>query len=74
MTPMMQMFDEDKSGHIDEDEFFFLLQYLGIEVSTHNSTPGFVAPIRSCHLKNIYKYIFSFQIQKRGIVVLVRTV
>lgn len=28
------MFDEDKSGKIDEDEFFFLLQYLGIEVNT----------------------------------------
>ena len=27
-----KMFDEDKSGKIDEDEFFFLLQYLGIEV------------------------------------------
>ncbi|CAN0393233.1 unnamed protein product, partial [Scytosiphon promiscuus] len=27
------MFDEDKSGKIDEDEFFFLLQYLGIETS-----------------------------------------
>lgn len=26
------MFDEDKSGRIDEDEFFFLLQYLAIEV------------------------------------------
>ncbi len=28
-----KMFDEDNSGKIDEDEFFFLLQYLGIEVS-----------------------------------------
>lgn len=26
------MFDEDSSGQIDEDEFFFLLQFLGIEV------------------------------------------
>ena len=34
---MMQMFDEDKSGHIDEDEFFFLLQYLGIEVGRHTT-------------------------------------
>ncbi|CAM9762412.1 unnamed protein product, partial [Sphacelaria rigidula] len=27
------MFDEDNSGQIDEDEFFFLLQYLGIEIT-----------------------------------------
>lgn len=34
IDPTLQMFDEDKSGRIDEDEFFFLLQYLGIEVGT----------------------------------------
>lgn len=33
-----QMFDEDKSGQIDEDEFFFLLQYLGLEVNDHLQT------------------------------------
>lgn len=33
LTTNNKMFDEDKSGKIDEDEFFFLLQYLGIEVS-----------------------------------------
>ncbi|CAN0544190.1 unnamed protein product, partial [Ectocarpus sp. 8 AP-2014] len=27
------MFDEDNSGQIDEDEFFFLLQFLGIETT-----------------------------------------
>lgn len=29
---LAKMFDEDNSGKIDEDEFFFLLQFLGIEV------------------------------------------
>lgn len=33
------MFDEDKSGKIDEDEFFFLLQYLGIEVGVPIDCP-----------------------------------
>lgn len=38
------MFDEDKSGQIDEDEFFFLLQYLGLEVNDHLQTAlGIVA-------------------------------
>lgn len=32
-----KMFDEDKSGKIDEDEFFFLLQFLGIEVGDEAS-------------------------------------
>lgn len=32
------MFDEDKSGQIDEDEFFFLLQYLGLEVNNQPQT------------------------------------
>ena len=27
------MFDEDRSGAIDEDEFFFALEYLGLKVS-----------------------------------------
>lgn len=43
------MFDEDKSGKIDEDEFFFLLQYLGIEV---RGLAGSVLQIR----KYFYKY------------------
>ncbi len=29
------MFDTDKSGEIDEDEFGLLLEYLGIELSEH---------------------------------------
>ncbi|KAG5180101.1 hypothetical protein JKP88DRAFT_166963 [Tribonema minus] len=35
LSPMdaFDMFDTDKSGNIDEDEFFFLLQFLGVEVS-----------------------------------------
>ena len=28
-----QMFDEDRSGAIDEDEFYFALEYLGLKVS-----------------------------------------
>lgn len=34
------MFDEDNSGQIDEDEFFFLLQYLGLDVSASRLNLG----------------------------------
>ena len=29
------MFDEDHTGEMDEDEFYFALDYLGIQVSPH---------------------------------------
>ncbi|CAN0460131.1 unnamed protein product, partial [Phaeothamnion confervicola] len=35
LTPQdaFEMFDEDRSGKIDEDEFFFVLQYLGVDTT-----------------------------------------
>jgi len=35
LTPLdaFEMFDEDGTGKIDEDEFFFVLEYLGLQVS-----------------------------------------
>lgn len=50
MLVFEKMFDEDKSGQIDEDEFFFLLQYLGIEVGDQSTVFGSTRVSRSTHM------------------------
>lgn len=48
-----QMFDEDNSGRIDEDQLFFLLQYLGLDVS------GFYYPLMSVCVVSLFVYTLS---------------